>query len=531
MRSLRARLVFGLLAGITLFLAATGFAVHEVVEARLREGLDGTLEAVLRSSVNDVVREREQDRRNRRGSPRSKSFLGWLLPEQEDVLLQAWASDGTILFRSDALGDEQLPRVAQDLDPLPIGDLSGFDPYRADVSLPGSGEQGRAMAFRYVTRERRENAPRVPSPGERRNARRGPPPGFPPPDALREGSEGAPGDLNAPGRGEPQVIELVVAHDTTGLDETMSELRWLLVLGWLVSSVGCAGIVSWIVLVGLRPLRRLRDQMGRRGGDELQRRFDLPDAPSELAPVVDQLNDLMVRIGGAFEREQAFASDAAHELRTPLAGLRATLELALSRPRENESLRATAQQSLQITLEMETLVETLLDLARMSREAERPSQEVDLVGLLQSSWSAHAELATARDLRLNTRLPGAVTLFSDSVMLARVLDNLVENAVSYATASTVVDVGLVVEDAPGEASGSGRLYCLTVSNEVEAAVPDLARHAFEPFWRADSSRSETGQHAGLGLALCRRLLEALGGSLGAEVEGGRFIVTMRLAQH
>jgi signal transduction histidine kinase len=521
-----------LLAGITLFLAATGLAVHEVVEARLREGLDGTLEAVLRSSVNDVVREREreQDRRNRRGSPRSKSFLGWLLPEQEDVLLQAWASDGTTLFRSEALGDEQLPRVAQDLDPLPIGDLSGFEPYRVDVSLPGSGEQGRAMAFRYVTRERRESSSRVPSPGERRNGRRSPPPGFPP-DALREGPDGGPDDLNAPGRGEPQVIELVVAHDTTGLDETMSELRWLLVLGWLVSSVGCAGIVSWIVLVGLRPLRRLRDQMGRRGGDELQRRFNLPDAPSELAPVVDQLNDLMGRIGGAFEREQAFASDVAHELRTPLAGLRATLELALSRPRENDSLRATAQQSLQITLEMETLVETLLDLARMSREAERPSKEVDLVGLLQSSWSAHAELAAARDLRLNTRLPEAVTMFTDSVLLARVLDNLVENAVSYATASSVVDVGLVVEDAPREASGSARVYCLTVSNEVEAAGPDLAQHAFEPFWRADSSRSETGRHAGLGLALCRRIVETLGGSLGAEVDGGRFIVTMRLVQH
>ncbi len=518
MSSLRTRLVLGLLAGITLFLALTGVAVHAVVESQLSEALDTSLEAVLRSSVTDVARERDrQDPPGRRRPPRKKSLLGWLLPEQEDVLLQAWDENGETIFRSDSLGEDELPRVAQDLEALEMGDLSTAQPYRDERLLGESQEPVRLMAFRYQSRERPppdERGPRAQGLRGRLARRASGATGDEPRDPL---------DRHGPPPYEPEptprVVELVVGHGTTGIAGALSELRWLLVMGWLVSSAGCAGLVSWIVHVGLRPLQRLREQMGRHAGDDLQASFSLPDAPKELAPVVDQLNGLMGRISETFEREQAFASDAAHELRTPIAGLRSTLELALSRPRESDAWKRTAEQSLAIALEMQSLVETLLALARVSRASTRAPDTVTMSSLLARALETHAALATEREQRWQVDVPSGASLTTDAALLGRVVDNLVENAVAYAPRCSALRVELL---------DAGEHWALEVSNPVQGAHPDLPRRAFEAFWRADSSRGETGRHAGLGLALCRKIIEALGGSIRGTLDGDVFSVLVQL---
>ncbi len=549
MSSLRGRLLVGLLLGITAFLGATGVAVHRIVETRLDDALDTTLQAVLLSAVDDVARqEGRSERRESRRWPRRRSFLGWMLPEDDDVLFQAWGRGGDVLMRSEALGDADLPRPPSSLEPVPLGDVSGAAPRRADVVLD-DGTPARVLSLSVLLPERPRGSRRPPrGPGGRLLRRaldratgatgEDDPAGDGADDPgaadaspraaddelLRDDPPFAPGSDRPPlapaddvvAERPPARVDVVVAHDTTGLVETLAELRGLLLLGWLVSSAGCAGIVSWIVHRGLRPLDRLREQMGRHPGDDPDRRFDLDEAPRELAPVVEQLNALMARIGEAFGREQQFASAAAHELRTPLAGLRTTLELALSRPREADAWKRSAEQSLAIALEMQALVETLLDLARVGADAGRPTEPVDVAALVRGAWAAREAEAAARGLSLRATPEGAWAARSDPVLLRRLVENLVDNAVAHA------DAGSTVEATWGDGA-------LVVANAASDAPADVAERAFEAFWRADAARSATGRHAGLGLALCRRVADALGAGLDASLEDGTFRVVLRLA--
>ncbi|MHC4845712.1 MAG: ATP-binding protein, partial [Planctomycetota bacterium] len=316
-------------------------------------------------------------------------------------------------------------------------------------------------------------------------------------------------------------LQLVIAQDTSAMAATLSRLRWLLALGWLISSLGCAGIVSWIVHRGMRPLEGLSRQMGSVQSADLQQDFSLPDAPGELQPVVTQLNELMGRIRAAFVREQSFTSDVAHEMRTPLAGLRSTLEVALSRQRESHDYKQAVQTSLAITLEMQSLVEVLLELARTTRGAgESELASAGVQDLLEDAWTPVAADAERRHLTLDQAVANGSSVRTDLPLIRRVLGNLFENAVSYAEEGTRIDVEARTRDDGG--------VSVSVANRVGDVPEDLAERAFDAFWRADPSRSETGRHAGLGLALCRRIVTTLGGTIDATCRDGSFTVALDL---
>jgi signal transduction histidine kinase len=513
----------GLFSGITLFLAATGVAVDLVVERHFRSELDRSLTVLLESNVTDVIREAGRHALQRTpymsirpgaerggGGRRAPSLL---FAQHTDVLLQAWNAEGDTIVRSDALGEADLPLLAAVLTPLPATGIPADELFFADIELPTTGAIGRAVAVRFT------------APPEGRRARfvfgtnhsgsrlpRGAEPVL--------SGEVTAGEIttNMPVTGP---LELVIAQDTSAMAATLSRLRWLLALGWVISSLGCAAIVSWIVHRGLRPLEGLRRQMGRAQGVGLQQDFALPDAPGELQPVVTQLNALMGRIRSAFVREKSFTSDVAHEMRTPLAGLRSTLEVALSRPREQPEYRKAVETSLAITLEMQSLVEMLLAMARTSNgSSEGEIATAAVSDLLEEARRPYSEDAARKRLEWTRNIAPACTACTDLPLFRRVLQNLFENAVSYAEEGSSIEIDARSDDDGG--------LMLSVSNRVGEVPENLAERAFDAFWRADVARSATGRHAGLGLPLCRRILSTLGGSIDAACDDDRFTVTLSL---
>ena len=211
----------------------------------------------------------------------------------------------------------------------------------------------------------------------------------------------------------------------------------------------------------------------------------------------------------------------AHELRTPLAGLRTTLEVALAGQRGLAAFEDALRDGLAISCQLHGMVENLLAMARCEAgQMETAPESVRLDELFRQCWRPLEDAAVGRGLRVRWESVEACVLATDREKLRLILQNVLGNAVAYADAGG--HVRLACQAADGGAS-------LTVSNSGSALSADDAAHVFERFWRRDAARSDTGVHCGLGLPLCERLAALLGGSIAVRSEaGGDFTVTLLL---
>jgi two-component system sensor histidine kinase QseC len=310
-----------------------------------------------------------------------------------------------------------------------------------------------------------------------------------------------------------QRLELTVARDTSDLDHTLLRLGWLLV-GLCAGAIVVSG-AALVFVVGraVRPVNRLAAEIESLRETDLARRLDLPDVPAELAPVVQRLNGLLGRLENAFGRERAFTADVAHELRTPLAGLVTTLEVCRSRPRDNPAYEAVIDKCRKMIDRMQAMVESLLLLARADGgQLAAVRKRVDLSLLLSECWADCQMRAEQRGLRIDWEVPSGCIVESDPDKLRIIFQNLFDNAVSY-----VDDGGMIRVVVDAEA--------VEISNSGSKIGSEELPHLFERFWRGDQARTDTGVHCGLGLSLCRRLMELLGGQIGVNaVQGGSFVV-------
>lgn len=472
-RSLRGRLIAALLIGLTLLLALNGYAIHRFQRRRLVAALDQSLLEALVTRAPQLVR------------PGGTRFLPDEPPPGPDPgaipLFEVRSIGGARVRAAPELSGAELPRLAEGLPPVWPPRLSREEVRFAWITLPG-GATGRA-AGALLDPPPIERLPALP--------RRRPP-------ALAD----------------PAPVEVVLARDASELFASLDELARLLAIAWVTSTIGSALLVSFVVRRGLRPLELLRRKLAALDAATLDRRIDLPEAPAELEPVVRQLDALRARLERAFERERTFTADVAHELRTPVAGLRSTLELQLSRPRTAEAWRAAGETCLAVTGELEAIVEALLALRRA--EAGAPPgerQRVDLVRLVREVERATAERAAERGITIALELPDRLEFETVPALLARVVANLVGNAVEHAPQGERVRVRLVSDRAG---------FRLSVSNPAPDAPPDVAERALDTFWRADRARSAAGGHLGLGLPLAARLAASLGLLLTLSLENGHF---------
>lgn len=388
-------------------------------------------------------------------------------PTESEYLYQVWVDQHITVARSPELKGASLPRI----------EAAAGQPTAAWVQMP-DGSSGRAVGIL------------IPS------------------VAPSEGS------------GRPRTMEIVVARDTSEIDTTLGRLRLVLALSWLACSVFCAGILSFVVRRGLHPLTDLCRQIERVDEGRLDRRFQVENSPLELSVVMDELNQMVGRIRRAFDREQAFAADAAHELRTPLAGLQMSLEVALSRPRESDEYRETASECLKISKEMHRVVEALMELANPASVIK--SSDTDEVIALDDLYTDCARPflpeAEQRNVTLRSNIADVV-IERNAHYVRRLVSNLVANATYYA------DEGSEIVVTGRQISGD---IVIVVENAASDAPTDVAEHALDAFWRADSARSDVGRHSGLGLALCQRIVDELKGTIDIICVRERFSVTVRV---
>jgi len=270
-------------------------------------------------------------------------------------------------------------------------------------------------------------------------------------------------------------------------------------------------VVWWVVSGSLAPVSRVKRQVAARQADDLSPVSE-NDLPDEVLPLVHELNLLFGRVRTAFEAQQHFVADAAHELRSPLAALKLQV-LSLERA-QDDAARSVAIGRVTAGIERATrLVEQLLVLARQEGSVDDVRLDrVNLSELVKRTLGDMAGLAQARQIDLGLEHADDVAVDGQPDALIILLRNLVDNAIKYTPAGGTVDIEL--RRIPAEAkvkgaAGPGRVL-LSVEDSGPGIPPDERERVFSRFYRVPGSQAGG---SGLGLAIIKSIAERHGAVL------------------
>lgn len=307
-------------------------------------------------------------------------------------------------------------------------------------------------------------------------------------------------------QGQDGAAVVITAQSLETAGNATDVLIRLLVVGYPILLLLVAGTSYWLTGLALAPVEAMRRRVAGITATDRTARVPVPPSRDEVAQLAATMNAMLDRLADAADAQRRFVADASHELRSPLATIRAAHEIAAVHPGVTDWSTVNTDVLAEVA-RLERLVDDLLFLARSDEHGPRPqTADVDLDDLVT---------AEADRLRRTSRLQVAVRqtptrVHGDPHQLARVLRNLTDNAARYASgrvelrvdrlgAEAVVDV---VDDGPG--------------------IPPAERErVFERFVRLDPSRQRAAGGAGLGLAIAREIARAHGGDLAAvDADGG-----------
>lgn len=290
-----------------------------------------------------------------------------------------------------------------------------------------------------------------------------------------------------------------------------------------------AGILGVVVLTGgmlargiLRPIDRIVAQARVIEGSALGKRLQHPGSRDEIARLVETLNEMLGRIEQIFDAQRRFTADASHELRSPLSRLRAELEVTLRRPREGLEYEEALRSCLAEVERLSRLAEELLTLARLEagEPHEAPLEPVRLAPILDEAVTRLEPEARRREVKVLMD-PPPTDLFVKFAPAAATLivANVLDNAVKFSPPGARVRIQVTSE---------GSAAVIAVSDSGPGVPEEEMPRLFERFYRGSAARSTEMPGVGLGLAICRLLVDAQGGGISvASAPGGGATVRVR----
>jgi two-component system OmpR family sensor kinase len=294
--------------------------------------------------------------------------------------------------------------------------------------------------------------------------------------------------------------------------QNLQTLRNLLIALFAVSTAVILLVFWWVLVLGIRPIRRMVD-VARQIADKNRRaRMEENRSSSETAELSRALNQMIDSLDASERRMARFVADASHELRTPLSTLTGYSEIYLAGGLRDDAEVHDAMSRIRSTsVRMSGIVEDLLSLLSVDSMKERQLTMIDVSAVLNQCRQDAAVLDVNRVVTSSCEQD--LTLLSNEEVLVRVLMVFVENAITHSRVHGSVAINAASED--------GKVK-FSVVDEGPGVPPHLVENIFEPFFKADDSRSLVGARSGLGLAIAKQLVGTLGGSIGVEPtpEGG-----------
>ena len=301
----------------------------------------------------------------------------------------------------------------------------------------------------------------------------------------------------------------------TSAENDFSAARVITILALILLPVlvVITAVVGWFIARhAFKPVRQITDTVDAiNDGDDLTARIGLRRGRDEIHRLAATFDRMFDRLERSFDSEKRFASDASHELRTPVAIILAECEYA----RQNAQTVDDYRESLEVVerqgRRMSTLINQLLNITRMDQGTQVISREDADFSELADVVADEAVRASGKALEVEKDIAPGVHANVDVGLMSRLVQNLVENACKYTPEGGRVRVSL--------AAAEGRLTLTVADNGIGIAKRDLP-HIWERFWQADSSRG-VDKGSGLGLAMVKQIADAHGGTLSVESEPGR----------
>ena len=462
--SLKSRLMYGMISGITMLLIGFDLIVYNTISHAMFKQFDASLE----SAANMMSASVEQDN-DKLSFELDVEMMPEFLGGKRPAYYELWKDDGTVIRKSLSLGGDDLTMFE------PVNKSHTFKSF-----IMNNGRSVRAVEINFM--------PRIEN------------------------------DSNT--AHSSQSFILIVARDTGKLLAQLRFLKYLL----SIASAGLlvlAYVVAQIVVgQGLSPLSAVAAQIDNIREDNLKSRITGENMPDEILPIQKKLNSLLQRLEASFERERAFNTNVAHELRTPLAGIRSIIDVTLTRDRDTAEYRAALSETLEVVNDMQTMVTKLLELARMENgQITAGMEQIKLAELVDKCWRPFSDKAAAAEIVFENLIDTNLVWKSDEAGLSIIFSNLLNNAAEYTNRSGRIKVTSRKIDAGVE---------IIFENTGNQLTAQQGQTVFDYFWRGDESRSGTGAHFGLGLALVKQLVELLGGKIRAEASNDLFSIYIHL---
>ena len=300
-----------------------------------------------------------------------------------------------------------------------------------------------------------------------------------------DGGEG--GEAGSDEDREIPLVTLVLARHTEPVDLTLSRMLTRLALLGLLTILVSIAVLSLVIHRALLPLNQLAGRIGMLDEKNLSSGLAGRPGPQEVRPIINQLNHLLDRLARAFQRERSFSADIAHELRTPLSGLRSIIDVVRSKPRPAEEYREGLDECLEITLQMQDMVSRLLYQGRLeSGQVDLQPEPLQVNQLLRTAWAALEDRARQRGLEVQWALDRNDALITDLSLFSLVIQNIVGNAVEHADENGRVKI---------ETSFNNIQPSIRVRNSGSQVSRGSANFVFDRFWRGDKSRNSDGATA------------------------------------
>lgn len=324
-----------------------------------------------------------------------------------------------------------------------------------------------------------------------------------------------------------RMVSIVVVETTRKRAELVRNLQLAAVLPVIALGVMTFVMLGWGVRRGLRPLRELATEVATQDVHDW-RALPLSRAPAEVAPLIERINQLMHNVQHSVSLQRRFVADAAHQLRTPVAGIRVLAaelerELAAADLMPGAQWQPLIEQLRSSSDRLARLIAQLLSLARSETElaVDGALRTQDIVPLVRESTEDMVlqALRSGRSIELSAPA-AAVPACAHPIWLGEVLVNLLDNAQRYGGPHIRMSVQ------PGADGGAE----VVVEDDGPGVPAQLLPRLFEPFWRGERADIRNDGGTGLGLAIAREIVERLGGTLGAQsrpdVDGMRFVLRL-----